>query len=90
MSKKMSRITSSMLLLICFSIPCIASEDYKYRVWVKNASNLKQLCQENSWMKKFYGSGLYQGLTMRLAPLLFAIGENHENAWQGMFIDFLF
>lgn len=86
----MSGTILSLIFLVCFSMPGLANDNYKYRVWVKDASHLRLLYQENPWMKKFHGSGLYQGLTLRLAPLLFALGENHENAWQGRLIDFIF
>ena len=78
-------------LLICLTLTSAwGGEDYKYRIWVKDASNLKQLSDKNSWVQKFYDDVLYQGLMIRLAPFLFAVGQDNKSAWKGRLIDFIF
>lgn len=62
----------------------------RYRAYFKDGRRLKEGINKNDWLKELYQTSLYHGLMLRLSPVLFTLGENHERAWSGKLIDYAY
>ena len=57
---------------------------------VKNGKIAQEFMKENPWYQGFKQTSLFDGLLMRLSPVLFQLGENEAGTWKGRLLEFVY
>ncbi|MCB9072525.1 MAG: hypothetical protein H6623_02800 [Bdellovibrionaceae bacterium] len=78
-----------MIIAILFTLSSkIAwAEEPSITLSIKNGGDLVHMLQSNPWMEDFYKTNLYEGLLLRVSPLLGALPNTDNSTWKGRLAD---
>lgn len=72
---------------IFLSIHGARAESPRYRLSIKRGEELPRFLQTNRWMQDFQQTNLYEGLMIKMGPLMGSLADSKRQAWKGRLVE---